>query len=65
MNIEQIKADLDNNVIVSRQTGHKLVEAALMMRNDLTLIAFEGDDGITVHRSSERADSVLDKVEAL
>lgn len=38
MNIEQIKADLDNNVIVSRQTWHKLVEAALTMQNVLAVV---------------------------
>lgn len=50
MNIEQIKADLDNNVIVSRQTWHKLVEAALIMQQSLKQIGH---------------DDALDAVEAL
>ena len=59
MNIEQIKADLDNNVIVSRQTWHKLVEAALMMETLLWGISRSSED-----RSAD-AEECLNKVEAL
>ena len=59
MNIEQIKADLDNNVIVSRQTWHKLVEAALMMQVTMK-------ECVEWPRyASEKCEETLAKVEAL
>lgn len=63
MNIEQVKADLDNNVIVSRQTWHKLVEAALMMQEAIQKVAkgdyyWEGEMVLNL-------EVVLAKVEAL
>jgi len=38
MNIEQIKTDMTNGVMVSRVTVAKLVEAALMMENVLKVV---------------------------
>lgn len=64
MNIEQIKADLDNNVIVSRQTWHKLVEAARIMQKDLSLISKFGEHADSEH-SAGLACATLLSVEAL
>lgn len=60
MNIEQIKSDLDNGIMISRVTLVKLVEAALIMKQELIRI----DVGMSRHPSID-AFSILKKVEAM
>lgn len=64
MNIEQIKADLNNNVIVSRETWHKLVEAALIMQADLLQISTKGLQ-VGALECEISAQVCLERVEAL
>lgn len=60
MNIEQVKKDLDERMIISPITYRKLVEAALMMQEYLNSIQCysNGRDSIT-------ASEALEAVEAL
>lgn len=60
MNIEQVKKDLDNGIIVSPITYRKLVEAALLMQNYIADISFCDHS-----QTGVEAGDLLDKVEAL
>lgn len=63
MNIEQVKRDMDAGVMVSRGTVVKLVEAALMMQQELRKV-----DKFEYYCDGEMAMGVaaaLAKVEAL
>lgn len=51
MDIQQVKKDLDNGMIVSRETWIKVLEAALIQQAALVKIeegASEGDDAFCV-----------------
>lgn len=58
MNIEQIKQDMDNGIMVSRATYEKLVEAALMMEIYIGEVAHHETQG-------GEAGFILEKVEAM
>ena len=46
MNIEQIKHDMDNGIMVCRETYHKLVNASIIYRDALVKIEVdEGENG--------------------
>lgn len=62
MNLNQVKKDLDNGVLLSRSTVHKVVEAALQLQEAMQEIEKSGDDALVI---SDRAWRCLSAVEAL
>ena len=64
MNIDQIKSDLANNIIVSRETWHKLVEAA-QLQQEVIRKAWEGSRQYCEGEMKNDLLACIKKVEAL
>lgn len=59
MNIQQVKKDLDNDIIVSRATHVKVAEAALLMEETLRYILANSSAVDNASLASETLQQVL------